>query len=263
MKFSLVSLFPEMLEQALQWGVVGKAFEKKLASYELIDPRAFTEDVHRTVDDRPYGGGDGMVMLYEPLAKAMASIEGLEQAQRIYLSPKGRLLDESLVQDLSQKSSFVLLCGRYGGVDQRVLNQYDFQEISVGDYVVSGGELPALTLVDALLRQCPGVLGHQDSAANDSLAQGQGFEAPLFSRPQVTEGGVVPAVLTNGDHKKIAEFRRLVGLALTNMARPQLVHLSLEDKKKIVQLLREMPADELRAVGLDQYQVWSEANEKS
>lgn len=252
MTFHLISVFPKMLEEALKWGVVGKAFEKDLAHYDCIDPRQFTNDAHKTIDDRPFGGGDGMVMLYEPLSKAIESIANHKACKKIYLSPRGRLLNEGLVNELSRNSNFILLSGRYGGVDQRLLNQYEFEEVSVGDYVVSGGELPSLILIDALMRKVPGVLGNNNSSFEDSFAGGKGFEAPLFTRPQENEAGKVPDILLSGDHQKIAEFRRLIGLALTLKERPELVEntLSNKDKKKIENTLSQLSIAELQVLGL-------------
>lgn len=247
MKFTVISAFPQMIEQTLQWGVVGRALEKNIFSCETINPRDFTADVHKTIDDRPFGGGDGMVMLYEPLAKAMGSRADLKNSYKIYLSPAGKKMDEEMVCQLAQKPHVTLLCGRYGGVDQRVLNEYNFENVSVGDYVVSGGELPALTLMDAVVRKLPGVLGNQSSAQEDSFAKGAFFEAPLYTRPSENSAGKVPGVLLSGDHKKIEEFRKFVGQGLTLQARPET--RSLLDTVQLQAYLKKMALDELRVLG--------------
>lgn len=246
MKFSVLTTFPQLISEAIRWGVVGRALEKNLFQIHSLNPRDFTEDIHKSVDDRPFGGGDGMVLLYEPLAKAMES-ENLKNTRRIYLSPTGKRLNEELVQELSQETHVTLLCGRYGGVDQRFLQQYQFESVSVGDYVVSGGELPALLLIDAVVRKIPGTLGHQDSAQEDSFAQGPFFEAPLFTRPRHNEAGEVPDFLLSGDHKKIAEIRRVIGQTLTLQSRPETeLLLDWTSHKKI---LLQIPKKDLFLMG--------------
>jgi tRNA (guanine37-N1)-methyltransferase len=246
-KFSVISAFPQMVAQALQWGVVGRALEKKIFSCEAINPRDFTTDVHKTIDDRPFGGGDGMVMLYEPLAKALDAHPEIASSHKIYLSPAGKKLDEQMVCHLSTKSHITLLCGRYGGVDQRLLNHYNFENVSVGDYVVSGGELPALTLIDAVVRKIPGVLGNHASSSEDSFANGAFFEAPLYTRPSANPAGQVPAVLLSGDHKKIEEFRTFVGQGLTLQLRPEA--RSLMDITKLQSYLKKISFEELKVLG--------------
>jgi len=250
MNFHVITLFPELINEPLKWGIIGRALEKKVFSVATVNPRDFTTDVHKTVDDRPFGGGDGMVMLFEPLAKALESIPEYKTKKKIYLSPTGKLLNESLVRELGGSQDFILLSGRYGGIDQRFLNQYEFEAVSIGDYVVSGGELPALILMDALLRKVDGVLGNNRSAGSDSFASDPHFEAPLFTRPSENAAGKVPAVLMSGDHKKIDEFRRLVGLALTIQNRPGLVEISEGDKKKLKKLLTETSPEDLKILGL-------------
>jgi tRNA (guanine37-N1)-methyltransferase len=249
-KFTVISVFPQMVEQALQWGVVGRALEKNIFSCETINPRDFTTDVHKTIDDRPFGGGDGMVMLYEPLAKAVEAHSDVQTSRKIYLSPAGKKLDEGLVSKLANESHVTLLCGRYGGVDQRFLNKYNFENISVGDYVVSGGELPALTLMDAVVRKLPGVLGNKASAQEDSFAKGAFFEAPLYTRPNENLAGRVPAVLLSGDHKKIEEFRLYVGQGLTLQAREE-TRATL-DILKLRTFLKAIPPEELRVLGFQE-----------
>lgn len=248
MKFSVLTAFPQMISEALAWGVVGKALEKNLFTVETINPRDGTTDVHKTIDDRPFGGGDGMILLYEPLAKVMESSPALKSSRRIYLSPAGKKLDEAMVQELSRETHITLLCGRYGGVDQRFLYRYQFENVSVGDYVVSGGELPALMLIDSVVRKIPGTLGHQESAGQDSFAQGPFFEAPLFTRPRENEAGKVPEILLSGDHKKIEEFRKFIGQALTLQERPEVgAHLNVPELKKY---LHKIALTDLKIMGL-------------
>lgn len=247
MKFSVLTVFPQMIQEALKWGVIGKAQEKGLFSLETVNPRDYTIDVHKTIDDRPFGGGDGMVMLYEPLAKAVEAHSFLKASRKIYLSPAGKKMDESMVCELVRERHLTLLCGRYGGVDQRFLNQYQFENISVGDYVVSGGELPALMLIDAVVRKIPGVLGNENSAASDSFAKNSFFEAPLFTRPSENEAGTVPAILLSGDHKKIEEFRSIVGQALTLQLREDV--RSQIDMNQLKKYLMKFSKKELVVLG--------------
>jgi tRNA (guanine37-N1)-methyltransferase len=214
-----------------------------------VNPRDYTSDVHKTVDDRPFGGGDGMVMLYEPLAEAMEANSTLQNSRKIYLSPAGKKMDEALVCELVKEKHLTLLCGRYGGVDQRFLNQYQFENVSIGDYVVSGGELPALTLIDAVVRKIPGVLGNETSAASDSFAQNLFFEAPLFTRPAENTAGTVPAILLSGDHKKIEEFRSYVGQALTLQMREDV--RGLIDMLALKKYLGRFSKEELTILGLN------------
>lgn len=252
MNFSVITVFPEMIVDALKWGVVGKALEKKIFSLNVINPRDFTKDVHKTVDDRPFGGGDGMVMLFEPLAQSCDSVAGFASARKIFLSPAGKLLNEDLVQELSKESHIVILSGRYGGVDQRVISHYGFECISAGDYVLSGGEVPALALIDAVVRKLPGTLGHNESASNDSLAGGAGLEAPLFTRPRENTGGKVPDILLSGDHKKMEEYRRNIGRLLTLQNRPELFAAPLTDAetKALKSYINVQPREELLLCGL-------------
>ncbi|MGZ5279812.1 MAG: tRNA (guanosine(37)-N1)-methyltransferase TrmD [Pseudobdellovibrionaceae bacterium] len=225
MKFQVVTLFPKMIEAFTLEGVVGQARQKQLIQVETISPRLQTQDLHKTVDDRPYGGGDGMVMLAEPLQKTLEKIVINEpDSWIVYLTPQGMPLDHELVQKLSDKKNLVLICGRYGGVDQRVLNQFVDQEISIGDYVLSGGELAAGVIIDAVSRLVPGVLGHADSAISDSFSDKlMGLlEAPSFTRPQEFLGEKVPAILLSGNHAKIEKWRGQISKLVTLLKRPDL-----------------------------------------
>jgi tRNA (guanine37-N1)-methyltransferase len=220
-KFQVITLFPQLVEAIRLDGVIGQGLKLGLVELTTINPREFTEDIHRTVDDRPFGGGDGMLMMAEPLALALESI-GLEgRGHVVYLSPKGKVLTDQKVQELAGLERITLICGRYGGVDQRFIGQYVDEEISIGDYVLSGGELAASVLIDAVSRFVPGVLGHADSVHQDSHTMG-GLEAPTYTRPRVWRGQEVPEVLLSGNHEKIEEWRLFVGGLLTFALRPEL-----------------------------------------
>ena len=228
MRIDLVSIFPEILEAIRGFGVTGRAVERGLVEIHGCNPRDFTEDRHRTVDDRPYGGGPGMVMLYQPLKRSIEHLraqqqrQGIEQSHLIYLSPQGVPLTQQRVQALSQMSGLILLAGRYEGVDERLIEDEVDEEISIGDYVVSGGELPAMVLMDAVIRLLPGALGHADSAAEDSFSDGL-LDYPHYSRPEEIGGRRVPEVLLSGNHQKIAQGRHAQAESRTQQRRPDLL----------------------------------------
>jgi len=233
-RLAVVSVFPELVQNLVEFGVVGRALRAGLATLECIDPREFTVDRHRTVDDRPYGGGPGMVMKAEPvhaaISAARAAVGGSTEV--IYLSPQGQRLDHALVAELSQRDSLVLLAGRYEGVDERLLQHSVDRQVSIGDYVLSGGELPAMVLLDAVIRQLPGTLGHNESAQQDSFADGL-LDCPHYTRPEVFEGLQVPAVLLSGDHAAIRRWRLREALGRTLTLRPDLLAarvLSVEEQ---------------------------------
>ena len=215
MQFDVVTLFPEMFAALTQSGITRRAFEQKKCELALWNPRDFTADKHRTVDDRPYGGGPGMVMLAKPLQAAIFAAKDRQAklsttAPRvIYLSPQGKPLTHQRVMDFSQQAGLVLLCGRYEAVDQRLLDRYVDEEISLGDFVLSGGELPAMALMDSVIRQLPGVLHDVASAVQDSFVNGL-LDCPHFTRPELFEDQVVPAVLLGGNHAEIEKWRNLV-----------------------------------------------------
>jgi|TARA_R110002111_G_scaffold118736_7_gene181597 tRNA (guanine37-N1)-methyltransferase len=226
MRFDVITLFPELVEQTASMGVVGRAIIDQRLELKTWNPRDFTEDQHRTVDDRPFGGGPGMVMKVGPLKK---SIEAAQQASDapakvIYLSPQGRRLDQQGVNYLSQMPRLILLAGRYEGVDERLLTSYVDEEWSIGDFVLSGGELPALVLIDAVSRMLPGVLGHELSAIEDSFVDGL-LDHPHFTRPETVNGQTVPEVLMSGDHAKIAAWREKQALGKTWLKRPDLLEI--------------------------------------
>jgi len=225
MQFDVVSLFPEMFSAITQSGITRRAFEQGRCGLGLWNPRDFTSDNHRTVDDRPYGGGPGMVMLARPLESALNAAGerqqqlGLPRPRVIYLSPQGRMLDHQRVMQLVAEPGLVLLCGRYEAVDQRLLDRCVDEEISIGDFVLSGGELPAMALMDAVIRQLPGVLHDDASAVEDSFVNGL-LDYPHYTRPEVYEGCAVPAVLMGGHHAEIVKWRRQQALRATLAKRP-------------------------------------------
>ncbi len=226
--YHLVTLFPAMFQALTGFGISGRAVERQLCRVSFWDPRDFTQDNYRTVDDRPFGGGPGMVMLAEPLdlaliaAKAALAREGVGAPRLIYLSPQGRRLDQALVEELAQAPGLVLLAGRYEGIDERLFARHGLEEVSVGDYVLSGGELPAMVLLDAVIRLLPGALGHADSAREDSFADGL-LDCPHYTRPETWLGLPVPEVLRGGNHGQVARWRLKEALARTRARRPELL----------------------------------------
>ncbi|RUO43128.1 tRNA (guanosine(37)-N1)-methyltransferase TrmD [Idiomarina aquatica] len=242
MQVGVISLFPEMFAAITEHGVTRRAIQDGLLSIEVWNPRDFTQDKHRTVDDRPYGGGPGMLMMVQPLVDAInAAKQRLgEETPVIYLSPQGQKLDHQGVTQLAQHDRMILIAGRYEGIDERVIQQYVDAEWSIGDYVLSGGELPAMVLIDAVARLVPGVLGHQDSAAEDSFADGL-LDCPHYTRPEVYNEQRVPSVLLSGDHEKIRRWRLQQSLGKTWLQRRDLMNrLALTDEQE--QLLNEFIA---------------------
>jgi tRNA (guanine37-N1)-methyltransferase len=243
-RFDCVTLFPETFAAVTDSGITRRALEQGLWSLGLWNPRDFTSDNYRTVDDRPYGGGPGMVMLAEPLAKSIAAAKAAAAgpARVIYLSPQGRPLDHGRVVSLAAEQQLVLLCGRYEGVDERLISRCVDEQVSIGDYVVSGGELAAMVLIDALVRQLPGALGDQASAAQDSFVEGL-LDCPQYTRPEVYDGDAVPAVLLSGHHAQIARWRLKQSLGRTWLRRPELLGrraLSAEESKLLEEFRQEL-----------------------
>lgn len=246
MRFDVISLFPEMFDAITKHGITSRALEKKIYSLNLINPRAFTTDNHKTVDDRPYGGGPGMVMLAEPLAKAIQVAKVANpSAKVIHLSPRGKALNHQKVMDLSQQQGLILLASRYEGVDERLLQSLVDEEVSIGDYVLSGGELPAMALIDAIVRQLPGSLGDADSALEDSFVNGL-LDCPHYTRPEVYQELSVPEVLLSGNHAKIREWRLKQSLALTRAKRPDLLAARSLTKEE-ARLLQEITSEQEQA----------------
>jgi tRNA (guanine37-N1)-methyltransferase len=223
-RFDVITLFPEMFSALTESGVSRRANQSGLYELNTWNPRAFTLDKHKTVDDRPYGGGPGMVMMYQPLKDTLTAIESAceEKPHVVYLSPQGQPLTQQKVAALTQHKNLTLLCGRYEGVDERLIESSVDEEISIGDFVVSGGELPAMMLMDSVIRLIPGALGHNQSAEQDSFSDGL-LDCPHYTRPEEVDGMSVPSVLMEGNHAKIDAWRQQQKLARTEQRRPDLL----------------------------------------
>jgi tRNA (guanine37-N1)-methyltransferase len=245
-KFDVITLFPEMFDAITKHGITSRALQQKIYDVQFWNPRDLTTDNHKTVDDRPYGGGPGMVMLVEPLEQAISSAK-ISQAEKnieswvIHLSPAGKSLTHEKVMQLSKKQGLVLLASRYEGVDQRLIDAHVDEEISIGDYVLSGGELPAMTLIDAIVRQLPGALGDSDSAIEDSFVDGL-LDCPHYTRPEEYKGVKVPEVLTSGNHAKIKQWRLKMSLKRTRDQRPDLLAARPLTKEE-ARLLKELETE--------------------
>ena len=233
MRFDVVTLFPEMFSALTQWGVTGRACEQSLASVHLWNPRDFCSDPRKTVDDRAYGGGPGMVMMAKPLEDTVAEIKAAHQSANIktgpicLLAPQGERFSQKMAADILNLGNLSFICGRYEAVDQRFIDRNVDLQLSMGDFVVSGGELPAMTMMDAVIRLIPGVLGDEDSAAQDSFINGL-LDHPHYTRPEIYAEIPVPDVLLGGHHAKILDWRRQESLKLTSKLRPDLI----EDARK-------------------------------
>ena len=243
MQIAVVSIFPELVGQVAEYGVVGRAKERGLLSLICENPRDYAEDAHRTVDARPYGGGPGMVLKYEPAAKAIGAVrERLpEGSPVVYLSPQGRVFDQAAAKRFAAMPGLILLAGRYEGVDERLIEAQVDEEVSLGDFVLSGGEIAAMAVIDATARLLPGVLGDDESAREDSFADGL-LEHPHYTRPESIEGKRVPAVLLSGDHARIARWRYKQALGRSYLRRPDLVRkleLDGEQRKLLDEFLKE------------------------
>lgn len=233
MRFDVITLFPELVKAVAQSGVTGRAVDQGLATLNCWNPRDYATDVHRTVDDRPYGGGPGMVMKADCVLAAIRDARKMNAGKVIYLSPQGQPLTQTVVQELAETTDLILLCGRYEGIDERALELDVDAEYSIGDYVLSGGELGAMVLVDAVTRLLPGALGHNESAEQDSFSDGL-LDCPHYTRPDDVEGLGVPAVLKSGHHAEIAKWRRKQSLGRTWQRRADLLadkDLSPADEK--------------------------------
>ncbi len=244
MRIDVLTTFPEMLRPVLEESILKRAQAAGVVSVNLLDLRAYTEDRHRTTDDAPFGGGVGMVMKPEPFFRAVRSVQCSEECQEeiILFAPQGRRFDQALAQDLATRDHLILLCGHYEGVDDRVRQGLATMTLSIGDYVLTGGELPALIVIDAVTRLLPGALGDDESAHTDSFGDGL-LEYPQFTRPAEFEGMPIPDVLLSGHHDQIRRWRRKESLRLTKALRPDLfaaVELTKEDRK----LLREIEEEE-------------------
>ena len=236
MQFGVVSLFPEMVGTIGEYGVVGRAEQRGLIALDVENPRDHTSDVHRTVDDRPYGGGPGMVMKFAPVAAAIDAAKGKlpEGCPVVYLSPQGQVFDQAMARRFAGLPGLVLLAGRYEGIDERLIESRVDAEVSLGDFVLSGGEIAAMAVIDAIVRLLPGVLGDDESAAQDSFMEGL-LDHPHYTRPEEIEGQKVPDVLLSGDHAEIAKWRYQQALGRSYLRRPDLVEkLELSDEQQLL-----------------------------
>ena len=243
MQIAVVSIFPELVGQVAEYGVVGRARDRGLMSLVCENPRDYAVDAHRTVDDRPYGGGPGMVLKYEPAAKAIAAARQRLPAGSpvVYLSPQGRVFDQAAAARFAAMPGLILLAGRYEGVDERLIEAQVDEEVSLGDFVLSGGEIAAMAVIDATARLLPGALGDDESARADSFAQGL-LDHPQYTRPEDIDGRRVPAVLLSGDHARIARWRYKQALGRSFLRRPDLVrklNLDGEQRKLLDEFLKE------------------------
>ncbi|MBR3098764.1 MAG: tRNA (guanosine(37)-N1)-methyltransferase TrmD [Clostridia bacterium] len=239
MKINILTIFPEMFESVFSSSILGRAREQGLLEITLTDIRPFSESKHHNTDDYPFGGGAGMVMMYQPIRDAMASVTGDGfRGKRIYLGPRGRKLTTALARELAKEEELVLLCGHYEGVDQRALDTCVDEEISIGDYILTGGELAAMVLTDCVARFIPGVLGSKESPEEESFSDGL-LEYPQYTRPREIDGLAVPEVLLSGDHAKIRAWRRRESLLATLRFRPDLLEsasLDAKDQKTLKEL---------------------------
>ncbi len=247
MQLQVVTLFPDMVSKIAEFGVVGRAIERQIASLGCVDPRDFTHDTHRTVDDRPYGGGPGMVMKFEPLRAAIAAAKAAlpEGSPVVCLSPQGQVFDQQVANRLADMPGIVLLAGRYEGIDERLLEAAVDEELSLGDFVLSGGEIAAMAVIDAVVRLLPGALGDDASAEQDSFMSGL-LDHPHYTRPEEIEGQRVPEVLLSGDHAKIARWRLKQALGRSFVRRPDLLkELDLNDEQQALldEFLKERESD--------------------
>jgi tRNA (guanine37-N1)-methyltransferase len=243
MQMQVVSLFPEMIKTVTEFGVVGRATQRGLLSVACVNPRDFATDAHRTVDDRPYGGGPGMVMKFAPLAEAIDAAKSSlpDNCPVVCLSPQGKVFDQAVAKRLAALPGVVLIAGRYEGIDERLVESHVDEELSLGDFVLSGGEIAAMAIVDAVARMLPGVLGDEDSAKQDSFMNGL-LDCPHYTRPEEVDGRTVPEDLLSGDHARIARWRQKEALGRTQLRRPELIErleLNKEQRELLDEYIRE------------------------
>jgi len=244
MRFDVVTLFPDMFQAITDHGVTGRAVKQEKVSIQCWNPRDFTHDNYQTVDDRPYGGGPGMLMKIQPLKDAIqaAKVAAGDGAKVIYMSPQGRKLDQRGAEHLAQQQKLILVAGRYEGIDERLIETEIDEEWSLGDFVLSGGEMAAMTMMDAVIRLVPGVLGHELSAQQDSFSDGL-LDCPHYTRPELYEGQAVPQVLLSGNHEKIRQWRLKQSLGRTWQRRPDLLdalELTNEQQRLLTEYLAEL-----------------------
>jgi tRNA (guanine37-N1)-methyltransferase len=233
MKVDVITLLPELVKQVIGYGVVGRAADQGLLQLNCWNPRDYTQDRHRTVDDRPYGGGPGMLMKVQPLQDTIRAVrQHSPEARLIYLGPQGKAVKQETLARQVTKGAVIFLCGRYEGIDERLLQQEVDEEWSIGDYVISGGELAAMVCIDAMTRLIPGALGHAQSAQQDSFSEGL-LDCPHYTRPEEFQGMKVPAVLMNGNHRQIQDWREKQSLGRTWQRRPDLLeNIDLDDRQQ-------------------------------
>ncbi len=231
MKIEVLTLFPEIIEPVVSSSIVGRARENGILKIDLINIRDHTCDKHKKVDDYPFGGGAGMLLMADPVFKALESIDAHEK-RIVYMSPKGRLLDREMAESFSAESEFVILCGHYEGIDQRIIDHWRIEEVSIGDYILTGGELPAMVLIDSVARLLPDVLGSSDSHNEESIYSGL-LEYPHYTKPRVYEGLAVPDVLVSGNHRMIHLWQFEESLRITRARRPDLFNKYLESEKNL------------------------------
>ena len=233
MDFHVLTLFPDMIRMSLETSITGRAIEDGLIHLNAVNIRDFSAEKHHKVDDYPYGGGAGMLMQAQPIYDAYRSIVGdrTDRVRCIFLSPQGRVFDQQFARELAVEKELIFLCGRYEGVDERVIEEIVTDEVSIGDYVVTGGELPALVMMDAISRMIPGVLHNEESAEDDSFGDGL-LEFPQYSRPEVWNGRAVPKILLSGDHAKVEKWRREQSLIRTALRRPDLLETAAISPKE-------------------------------
>lgn len=255
-RINVLTVFPEMFGPVKEQSILGKAGEKGAIEINLINIRDFTEDKHRRTDDTPFGGGCGMLMTPQPVFDALRSVEGIKEQPILYMSPRGRILDEDMIRELAEVEEFTILCGHYEGVDQRILDHWNMREVSIGDYVLTGGELPAMVLIDAVSRFIPGVLGNEESAEDESVYSGL-LEADQYTRPRDFEGMEVPEILTGGDHKKIRLWQLKESIRITAERRPEMLEtwvrsepeldrFTKKEKKEITDLIKSLTGKKTR-----------------
>ena len=244
MHIEILTLFPGIFASPLQESILKIAQEKGLVTISLVDIRDFCKDKHKTADDIPYGGGPGMVMKPEPLTEAIESrLAQHPEATVVFLSPQGKLFNQEVARQLVQQDTLLFVCGRYEGIDERVKQLFPHLEISIGDYVLTGGEIPALVIIDAITRLIPGVVGNPDSVNADSFSEWAGFDYPHYTRPPIFRGLAVPEVLASGNHEKIRQWRRKQALRKTFLLRPDLIYpdsLTEEDKSLLEEIKAEL-----------------------
>ncbi len=241
MKFGIVTLFPEMID-SLKFGITGRALKQKLIEIDCWNPRDYTANKHRTVDDRTYGGGPGMLMKVEPLTKAIDAAKHEIPGKVVYLSPQGRVFNQKAACEMAKREAIIFVAGRYEGIDERVIESHVDEEWSIGDYVLSGGELATMVIIDSIVRLLPGALGHEDSADQDSFMDHGLLDFPQYTRPEEFNGTKVPDVLLKGNHKTIEEWRLKQALGRTWQRRPDLLadkNLNAEEKKLLTEFINE------------------------